>query len=125
VGKHVSCASHARRTFAHALVGIKQVRNQVVKILVFFGRVLALCAYAALTQQAGQQKPPRVARLGVPAEKVEPPQVPLGMQVFPAINSWGLDALAFSLDGEWLASGGYGDTVMVWNSRRTRAVDCV
>jgi WD40 repeat protein len=104
----------------HALVRVKQVPNRVVDILVFFGFALALCAHAALAQQAVNQAPPRVAQFGVPAEKVEPPQVPSGSrppdQVFPAINSWALGALAFSPDGQWLASGGYGDTVMVWNA---------
>ena len=58
--------------------------------------------------------------LGVLVEEAAPPQVPPGSrppdQVFPAINSWSLGALAFSADGQWLASGGYGDTVMVWNA---------
>jgi WD40 repeat protein len=58
--------------------------------------------------------------LGVPVEKAAPPRVPPGSrppdQVFPAINSWSLGALAFSADGQWLASGGYGDTVMIWNA---------
>ena len=105
---------------SHALVRVKQVRNRVVEILVFFGFALAVCDHAALAQQAVQQAPPRVAQFGVPAEKVEPPQVPPGSRppdrVFPAINSWILSTLAFSPDGEWLASGGYGDTVMVWNA---------
>lgn len=80
---------------------------------------LALCAHAGLAQQAGQQAPPRVGVFGVPVEKPAPPQVPPGSrlpdQVFHAINNWILGALAFSADGQWLASGGYGDTVMVWN----------
>jgi WD40 repeat protein len=81
---------------------------------------LALCLQVASAQQGMQQAPPRVAVLGVSAEQAAPPQVPPGSrppdQVFPAINSWSLGALAFSADGQWLASGGYGDTVMVWNA---------
>ena len=96
------------------------MRNRVIEILAFFGFALALYAHAALAQQPAQQTPPRVGQFAVPAEKVEPPQVPPGSrppdQVFPAINSWSLGALAFSPDGQWLASGGYGDTVMVWNA---------
>ncbi len=57
---------------------------------------------------------------GVAVENAAPPQVPTGSrppdQVFPAINSGSLRALAFSADGRWLASGGLGDTVMVWNA---------
>lgn len=80
----------------------------------------ALCLQLAFAQQGTQQPPPRVGMPGVPVEKTAPPQVPPGSrppdQVFPAINSWSLGALAFSADGQWLASGGYGDTVMVWNA---------
>jgi hypothetical protein len=80
---------------------------------------LVLCTHATLAQQGAQQAPPRVGVLGVPAEKAAPPQVPSGSRppdhVFPAINSWILGALAFSADGQWLASGRYGDTVIVWN----------
>jgi WD40 repeat protein len=98
------------------------VRNRVVETLPFFGFALALCAHGALAQQGTQQAPARAAQLGVPAEKAAPPQVPPGSrppdQVFPAINSWALGALAFSPDGQWLASGGYGDTVMVWNATK-------
>jgi len=102
---------------SQAAVRVSQVRNRVVEILVFS---LTLCAHVAHAQQAGQQTPPSAAQLGVPAEKVAPPQVPPGSRppdhVFPAINSWSLGALVFSPDGKWLASGGYGDTVMVWNA---------
>lgn len=81
---------------------------------------LALCTHVVLAQQAEQQAPPRVGVFGVPVEKPAPPQVPPGSrppdQVFPAINSWSLGTLAFSSDGRWLASSGYGDTVMVWNA---------
>ena len=81
---------------------------------------LALCPQVAFGQQGAQPAPARVGVLGVPAEKAALPQVPPGSrppdQVFPAINSWALGALAFSVDGQWLASGGYGDTVMVWNA---------
>jgi WD40 repeat protein len=102
---------------SQALVRVSQVRNRVVEILLFS---LTLCAHAAHAQQAGQQTPPRAAQLGVPAEKVAPPQVPPGSRppdrVFPAISSWSLGAVVFSPDGQWLASGGYGDTVMVWNA---------
>jgi len=98
------------------------VLHRLVEILVFFSFALALCPHPALAQQAGQQTPPRVGVLAVPAEKVAPPQVPPGSrppdQVFPAINNWSLQALAFSPDGQWLASAGYGDTVMVWNAAR-------
>lgn len=80
----------------------------------------ALCLELASAEQGTQQPTPRVGVVGVPAEKAAPPQVPPGSrppdQVFPAINSWSLGALAFSADGQWLASGGYGDTVMVWNA---------
>jgi len=107
-------------SYGSSVVRVKQVRNRVVAILAFFGFALALYAHAALAQQPAQQTPPRVGQFAVPAEKVEPPQVPPGSrppdQVFPAINSWSLGALAFSPDGQWLASGGYGDTVMVWNA---------
>lgn len=79
---------------------------------------LAFCLQLAIAQQEGQQLPPRVGVFGVPVEKAAPPQVPTGSrlpdQVFPAINSGALGALAFSPDGQWLASGGSGDTVMVW-----------
>ena len=81
---------------------------------------LALCTHAVLAQQAEEQAPPRVGVFGVPVEKRAPPQIPPGSrppdQVFHAINSWILGALAFSANGQWLASGGYGDTVMVWNA---------
>lgn len=81
---------------------------------------LALCTHAVLAQQPEQQTPAKSGVLGVPVEKAAPPQVPPGSrppdQVFHAINSWSLGALAFSPDGQWLASGGYGDTVMVWNA---------
>src|SRR5262245_6757656 len=106
--------------YGSSVVRVKPVRNRVIEILAFFGFALALCAHAALAQQPAQQTPPRVGQFAVPAEKVEPPQVPPGSrppdQVFPAINSWSLGALAFSPNGQWLASGGYGDTVMVWNA---------
>ena len=96
------------------------MRNRLVNILAFLSLALALCPHAALAQQAGQQTPPRIGVLAVPAEKAAPPQVPPGSrppdQVFPAINNWSLQALAFSPDGQWLASGGYGDTVTVWNA---------
>src|SRR5579864_2145992 len=109
-----------RWRFVGAGLGVKQVPNRIVEVLAFFCFALAFCAHAALAQQPVQQTPPRVGQLGVPAEKVAPPQVPPGSrlpdQVFPAINSWALGALAFSPDGQWLASGGYGDTVMVWNT---------
>src|SRR5215470_9356070 len=104
---------------------VKQVRNRFVGILAFFSFVLALCPHPALAKQAGQQTPPRAGVLAVPAEKVAPPQVappqipPVSRppeQAFPAINNWSLQALAFSPDGQWLASGGYGNTVMVWNA---------
>jgi WD40 repeat protein len=92
--------------------------NKVARALCpFLG--LALWTHAALAQQGAQQAPARVGVLGVPGEKVAAPQVPAGSHppdhVFPAINSWSLGALVFSPDGQWLASGGYGDTVMVWN----------
>jgi hypothetical protein len=81
---------------------------------------LALGAHAGLAQQPGQQAPPRVGVFGLPVEKPAPPQVPPDSrppdQVFHAINNWILGALAYSVDGQWLASGGYGDTVMVWNA---------
>jgi WD domain, G-beta repeat len=81
---------------------------------------LALCTQAVLAQQAEKQAPQRVGVFSVPVEKPAPPQVPSGSRppdlVFHAINSWILGALAFSADGQWLASGGYGDTVMVWNA---------
>src|SRR5258708_37786439 len=93
---------------SHALVRVKQVRNRVVEIVVFFGFALELCAHAALAEQAVQQAPPRVAQFGVQAEKVEPPQVPPGSRppdrVVPAINSWILHAPAFSPDGQALRS---------------------
>jgi WD40 repeat protein len=80
---------------------------------------LALCTHAAFAQQGAQRAPPRVGVLGAPVEEAAPPQVPPGSRppdrVFPAINSRSLQALALSADGQWLASGGYGDTVMVWN----------
>src|SRR5208282_3584121 len=107
---------------SQAAVRVSQVRNRVVEILVFS---LTLGAHVAHAQQAGQQTPPSAAQLGVPAEKVAPPQAPPGSrtqgsrppdQIFPAINSWSLGALEFSPDGQWLASGGYGDAVMVWNA---------
>jgi WD40 repeat protein len=81
---------------------------------------LALGTHAVLARRVEQQPPPSVGVLGAPVEKATPPQVPLGSRqpdrVFPAINSWSLQTLAFSADGQWLASGGYGDTVMVWNA---------
>jgi len=93
--------------------------NKVVRALrPFLG--LALCTHAVLAQQGAQQAPTKVGVLGVAGEKAAAPQVPAGSrppdQVFPAINSWSLGALAFSPDGHWLVSGGYGDTVMVWNA---------
>lgn len=99
--------------------GVAAKGNKVAKALCpLLG--LALCLQLAFAQQGTQQPPPRVGVLGVPMEKAAPPQVPPGSrppdQVFPAINSWSLGALAFSVDGQWLASGGYGDTVMVWNA---------
>ena len=81
---------------------------------------LALCTHAVLAQQPEQQTPAKSGVLGMPVEKAAPPQVPPGSrppdQMFHAISSWSLGALAFSPDGHWLASGGYGDTVMVWNA---------
>ncbi len=81
---------------------------------------LALCTHAAPAQQEGQQAPPKVGQFAAPAERAAAPQVPPSSrppdQVFPATNSWSLGALSFSADGQWLASGGYGDTVMVWNA---------
>jgi WD40 repeat protein len=81
---------------------------------------LAFCLQLAFAQQGTQQPPPRVSVFSLPVETAAPRQVPTGSrppdQVFPAINSWALGALAFSRDGQWLASGGYGDTVMVWNA---------
>ncbi len=94
------------------------MKQLLAEILVFCG--LALCARAEVARQTGQTAPPKVGVFGVPPEKVVPLQVGRGSrppdQVFPAINSWSLGALTFSPDGKWLASGGYGDTVMIWNA---------
>ncbi len=72
---------------------------------------LTLCLQLAFAQQGTQQPPPMVGVLGVPVEKAAPPQVPPGSrppdQVFPAINSWSLGALAFSPDGKQIAAAEY------------------
>jgi WD40 repeat protein len=80
----------------------------------------ALFPLLAFPKQSSQQSQP-VAEFGVRGQMVNP--VPIPPDARPpdrllqgATVSGTITALAFSPDGKWLAWGGYGDTIMIWNA---------
>lgn len=95
--------------------------NRVVGILFFATLLLALYPPSALPEPAVEPSHSPVVQFGLPQRRTNPVSIPPGARppdrlLRGATAFVTITALAFSPDGQWLAWGGYDQTITIWNA---------
>jgi WD40 repeat protein len=96
------------------------MRNKNAGILLFSSLLVAFCAHSSSSNQEEQKSPPALTQFGAPPVPAKQMQIPPGShqpdRLFHPGAASTVTSLAFSPDGGWLASGGYDNSIIIWNA---------